>query len=89
LSFSGSALVFQGDSLKLRVPFAQIVRLRPKTIGWRGLFLYRPRLALTVSGLPDLNTLEFAERSSWVFPTALRNTHKLEAQLAARLQNRP
>jgi hypothetical protein len=72
LSLGDSALVFRGDAVKLVVPFSQIERVEARSIGWRGLFLCGQRSVVTVRGLPDVRSMEFAERRSWVLPTSRR-----------------
>ena len=64
LRFTPSELVFDGDSVKLSVPGGQIGRVESRNIGLRGLFLYGARIEVTVSGLSNVRTLEFTERSS-------------------------
>ena len=77
LSFTPSELVFHGDSVKLSVPFDQIEKVRRQNVGLRGLFVYGPRIELVVSGLPEVKSLEFAERSSWLLTTSRKTTRKL------------
>ena len=87
LRLSDSELVFQGDSLTFSVPFDQIRSVKPQTIGVRALFLY-PSLKLVVSGLPNVQSLTVAERSSWLLPTARATTKKIGRQLAEKLPAR-
>jgi len=82
LSFTGTGLLFQGDSVKLTVPFDCILEVRPQNIGLRGLFVYGRRIRLVVSGLPQVGAIEFAERSSWVLPTSRAMTQKLYERLS-------
>ena len=82
LSFSGSGLLFQGDSVKLSVPFDCIEEVRPHNIGLRGLFVYGRRIGVVVSGLPNVESFELAERSSWLLPTSRRITKTLYEQLS-------
>ena len=84
LSFSASELVFQGDSVRLSLPRACIKAVRPQNIGLRGLFVYGRRIGVVVSGLPNVESLEFAERSSWLLPASRRITRELCALLAAK-----
>jgi hypothetical protein len=83
LSFTASGLLFQGDSVKLSVPFDQIEHVRPQNIGLRGLFVYGRRIRVVASGLPNIEAVEFAERSSWLLPDSRRITRKLSERLAA------
>jgi hypothetical protein len=86
LSFTGSELLFQGDSVKLSLPFAHIEQVRPQNIGLRGLFVYGRRIKVVPSGLPQIESLEFAERSSWLLPDSRRITRKLAERLATSVQ---
>ena len=82
LSFSGAEMCFQGDSVKLTVPLDCIEEVQVQNIGLRGLFVYGRRIGVVVSGLPNVEALEFTERSSWLLPTSRKITRKLHAQLS-------
>jgi len=84
LSFIGSELVFQGDSVTLSVPFDQIKQVRRQNIGLRGLFVYGPSSTVVVPGLPNIASLEFAERSSWLLPTSRKKARKLYERLKSK-----
>ena len=77
LTFSGKELLFQGDSIKLYVPLECIKLVRPQNIGLRGLFIYGRRIKVVVSGLQQVESVEFAERSSWLLPTSRATTRRL------------
>ncbi len=83
LSFTALELLFHGDSVKLSIPFDQIKKVQRQNIGLRGLFVIS-RIALVVPGLPKVESLEFAERSSWLLPTSRKTTKKLYQQLLER-----
>jgi hypothetical protein len=83
LSFSGTELLFQGDSVKLAVPFDRIEQVQPQNIGLRGLFVYGRRIRVLVSGLPEVESFELAERSSWLLPASRAIARKLYARLSA------
>ncbi|MCX6926027.1 MAG: hypothetical protein NT154_22885, partial [Verrucomicrobia bacterium] len=83
LSFSDTGLVFQGDSVKLTVPFDCIEQVQPQNIGLRGLFVCGGRVTVLVSDLPEIESLEFAERSSWLLPTSRAVARRLYARLSA------
>ena len=85
LSFTGTGLLFQGDSVKLSVPWDRIEQVRPQNIGLRGLFVYGRRIKVVVSGLPQVTSFEFAERSSSLLPDSRRITRKLAERLSARV----
>jgi len=84
LSVSESELVFQGDSVKLSVPKDCIEAVRPRNIGMRGLFVYGRRIEVVISGLPNVASIQFAERSSWLLPASRRVTRELCALFAAK-----
>jgi hypothetical protein len=77
LTFNPRALLYEGDSVTLEIPYDSVCAVKPQSIGWRGLFLYEPRIAMTVRGLPDIDQLEFTERSSWVLPTSRKTSKAL------------
>ncbi|MGD0262240.1 MAG: hypothetical protein ABSD29_20940 [Verrucomicrobiota bacterium] len=85
LSFSATELVFEGDSVKLTVPLDRIEQVRPQNIGLRGLFVYGRRIRVVVSGLPQIRSFEFAERSSRVLPTSRAITRKLCERLSTKV----
>ena len=84
LTFREDELLFQGDSVKLSVPSNRVELVRPQNIGLRGLFVYGRRIKIVVSGLPQVESVEFAERSSWVLPTSRAITRKLYQCLSTR-----
>jgi hypothetical protein len=83
LSFSESALVYHGDSVRLSIPFERILRVEARNIGLRGMYLYGPRIALEVSGLPNVDSLEFTERSSWLLPGSRKTARAMYDRLRA------
>jgi hypothetical protein len=83
LTFGANELCFQGDSVKLSVPWENIQLVRPRNIGWRGLFVYGRRIKLVVSGWPEVESFEIAERSSWLLPASRTITRKLYERLSA------
>jgi len=82
LSFTPTELQFQGDSVQLSIPFDQIQQVRPQNIGLRGLFLYGRRIKIVASGLPQVDSFAFAERSSWLLPTSRAITRKMYQRLS-------
>jgi len=81
LTFSGSELVFSGDSIKLSIPFSQIKQVRLRNIGLRGLYVYGPRIVLVVPALANIESLEFAERSSCLLPASRKASRQLYERL--------
>lgn len=82
LTFSGNELHFQGDSVKLIVPLDRVELVRSQNIGLRGLFVYGQRIKVAVSGLPQVESIEFAERSSCLLPTSRAITRQLYMRLS-------
>ena len=85
LSFTGTELLFHGDSVKLSIPLDRIEQVQPQNIGLRGLFVYGRRIRVVISGLPQAEALEFAERASWLLPTSRAITRKLHERLSAKV----
>jgi hypothetical protein len=85
LTFSGKGLSFQGDSVQLSVPWEHIQLVRSLNIGWRGLFVYGRRIKLVASGWPEVESIEFAERSSWLLPASRAITRRLHERLLLRI----
>jgi len=83
LSFTDSELIFQGDSVRLRIPWRQISAVRPQNIGWRGRYLYGSRIIISVTGIPNVDAVAFSERSSLLLPTSKRITKKLRERICA------
>jgi hypothetical protein len=82
LAFAGGNLLFQGDSVNLKVPLAQISVVRRQNSGPRGFYVYGRRLHLAVAGLPNVESIEIAERSSWLLTTSRKTTKKLLEKFA-------
>lgn len=83
LSFTALDLLFQGDSVRLRIPWKQITEVRPQNIGWRGRYLYGSRIKITVAGVSNIEAVTFSERSSLLLPTSKRVTRKLHERICA------
>ncbi len=89
LMFSPSGLVFHGDSVTLRLPYKCVAQVEPHNVGFRGVFALRRRIALEISGLPEIEAIELAERSSHALPESAKITRKLCEQLERGLGARP
>jgi len=85
LTVRGDELLFQGDSVKLSIPLDHIELVRPQNIGLRGLFVYGRRIQLVVRALKQVESLEFAERSSRLLPTSRAITKQLYQRLSTRV----
>src|SRR3982751_5875762 len=77
LSFNESGLLFQGDSVKLILPFETIRALQGENVGLRGLYVTAGRIRLDISGLDGFEAVEIAERGSRVLPTSRKITREL------------
>ncbi len=89
LSLTDSAVVFDGDSVRLTAPYAEIKDLQLQNAGWRALFAYGPRTAFSLSSLPDAGKFTFAERSSWHLPGSRRNARQLYERMSRRVRSLP
>jgi hypothetical protein len=86
LNLEATELVFNGDSIKLSIPFAQIERVKLRNVGLRGLFVYQA-ISLMVPSLPNIESIQIAERSSCLLPASKRITKELFECLALRVQS--
>jgi hypothetical protein len=84
LSFSAMGLQFQGDSVKLSVPYDRIAQVQPHNVGLRGRFVYGRRIKVVVTSLPNVDFIEFAERSSWLLPNSRAMTKRLFQRLSTK-----
>jgi len=85
LKLGSSELLFEGDSIRFSIPYAQVRNLRLQTIGLRGSFLYTC-LAMSVSDLAGITDIRIAERGSWLLPISRKITRKLRYRLTERVQ---
>lgn len=83
LRFTDSELIFQGDSVKFRIPWEQITEVRPQNIGWRGRFVYGSRIWISISGMSQIQAVAFSERSSLLLPASKRITKSLRERICA------
>ncbi len=85
LRITDEGLVFEGDSVRLSVPFDCIEQVRLCNIGLRGLYICGQRVKAAVSGVPGVESIEFAERSSCLVPTSRTITAQLYQRLSAKV----
>lgn len=85
LVFTDQTVEFYGDSLRLTVPFREIIELGRQNAGPRALFAYGQQLVFKV---PTLNgtLFRFAERSSKVLPSSRRIADRMYRKLEERIQ---
>ncbi len=88
LTVNEGELVFAGDAVCLNIPAAHIREVHCQNIGWRGLFLYGPRVHVTFSDGHEWRHVQFGERSSLVLPASRRVAHEMTSRVRA-LVNRP
>ena len=87
LRLSEGHLVFEGDSVTLRIPFCEIRSVIQSNVGWRGMFLYGARVAVSVP-LPGAGDgFEIADRSSMFLPQSRRIMMDLHRKLAEAVQS--
>ena len=85
LSFNETGFLFEGDSVRLTVPYDQIRLVKSENIGLRGLFVYGCRIKVVAEGLGQVECLEFAERASRFLPASRSISKRLYQTLAQRV----
>jgi hypothetical protein len=83
LRITDEALVYDGDSVRLAIPWSSVSGVARENIGLRGLYVCGPRTRVTLSGVPEAESLEFAERSSWTVPASQRVARELYERVRA------
>lgn len=86
LSFSSTALHFDGDSVQVLLPLRQIDNVITRNVGMRGLFLYGQRVVVSFQGSAEFSSVEFAERASVFLPGSRRVTRQIWQALGQKLQ---
>lgn len=86
LTFDDADLVFEGDSITIRLPLNQVSGLKLKNIGWRGLWLASERVTISIVNVPGVNSLEICERFSWTIRKSRRITQELYQLLEFQMQ---
>src|SRR5262249_13370957 len=86
LKVTETALVFEGDSIRLTVPYTRVQNLRQQNPGWRALFSYGSQTSLSVTDRPEEGTFVFAERSSWILPTSRKNAWRMYESLRKKIE---
>jgi hypothetical protein len=86
LTFTDSALDYNGDSFRLTAPYDRIRELKLQTAGWRALFVYGPQTTFSVAGLPEAGAFAFSERSSCLLPTSRKNAKRMYQLLHEKVQ---
>lgn len=86
LSFTDTALVFQGDAVRFAIPWEKLSTIEPQNVGIRGLFVYGRRIEVAVEGCPEASALQIAERSSLLLPGSRRITRRLRHDLLERMK---
>lgn len=84
LKLGGSELLFEGDSIRFSIPYAQLRDLQLQTIGLRGLFVYTS-LAVSISHLAGISDIRIAERQTCWLPTSRKTTRELLHRLSERV----
>jgi len=84
LHIGDKGMVFFGDSVRLEIPFVSVEKLSLVNIGFRGLFVYAPRIAVQTGG-PNPKVYEFADRQSLVLTAARSKTRRLHTALLSKI----
>ena len=85
LWYTDSTVEFSGDSVRLSVPYANIMNLKQKNAGPRALFAYGQQTSFSVTGLGDTGLFRFSERSSWILPDSRRTAERMYSRLRNKL----
>jgi hypothetical protein len=72
---------FQGDSVRFQISTASIQRIQPQNIGLKGLWVYGRQIEIVATDLPNVKSIEVAERGSLLLPSSKR----ISAQLCEKL----
>jgi len=83
VTFDEDGFVYEGDAITLRVPFQNLRQVWQQNVGWRGRFVYGPRVTIEVDGLKGIAFIEFAERSSLIISQSKRTARELAADFEA------
>jgi hypothetical protein len=68
LAVTDSGLIYEGDAITMTLPLSAINKVELQNVGFRGVFMYGPRIVFTVSGIQGVQGFEAAERSSLFLP---------------------
>lgn len=85
LTLTESEVVFTGDSVRLRVPYDKVRRLRTQSIGWRGFFFFGPATRFEVDEWKEVRALKFADRSASLWTTSHKRAGLLYRSLREKL----
>jgi hypothetical protein len=80
LSFKPDRIDFEGDSIRLSVPYENIKNVSEENVGMRGRFVCGARITVEVDGLRGAGFLQVAERSSLLVPRSKSITRRLLAR---------
>jgi hypothetical protein len=84
----GARLAYRGDAINLEVPRECIEKVTVQNVGLRGLFLYQ-RVRMTLRGNSRVESLDVAERSSWLVTGSRRRTRELVQTIHAFVNTAP
>ena len=87
LTLDEEGFAFQGDSISISVPYENIQAVSCENVGLRGRFIYGPRITLQIDGLANVESLQFAERSSITISQSKRTAHAIARQFASTMQD--
>jgi hypothetical protein len=85
LQIAETDLCFEGDSIELRVPLHCITRVKKRNPGWRALWIGGPRITVSFSGLPQIHSVEFCERSALTLVSHRKRAARMFKDLSTRI----
>jgi hypothetical protein len=85
LTIGDDGLSFQGDSIRLFLPWENIRKVRPHDLGLRGIFVHARSIAVVVCGMPKVESLQFGERSALALPASRRIIKEMYRQLVEKV----
>ncbi len=86
LIFTNDTVVFNGDSVRLSVPYYEIHDLKRRNAGWRALFAYGAQVSFRIASMPNEGSFVFAERASWFLPSSRRISARMYQKFFERTQ---
>jgi hypothetical protein len=81
LALEESALIFNGDSVRMTIPFERIREVQGENVGLRGAYLTSGRIILEAAGLDGFEGVEIAERSSRLIFSSRKITREVFARI--------
>lgn len=86
LLLTADAVIFNGDQVRIVLPYTSIDGISYATSGWRGLWIAGKKIKITTNAFPGLNSLTFMERQSNTVTSALRISKEIIRELEPKMQ---